>query len=212
MAHPPDNVANRPSSPWQAAYVARTLSLHSQGWALLLLTTWFLYITVRRSPYHRQVAAKARLLPLAVWLPIWAASGCAATHCIAAYLGLLSLLSTRSTYLNVGEAALYSICWWASGLALIGIYYPKVDGEGREFIGPGCLPWLAGVLHRCVLQALQLNLLSIVTRVPPLNASHPAVLVRADNRLSGGRPAHGPGLWLLDLLAPAPHVARGHAV
>ncbi|KAL4422853.1 hypothetical protein ABPG75_009050 [Micractinium tetrahymenae] len=53
-----------------------------EGWVNLLLTTWYMWITLRYVPYHR-------------------------------------------SYLNIGEAFLYSWCWYASGLALIGIYYPQ---------------------------------------------------------------------------------------
>lgn len=38
-----------------AAKCTASLLTPVQGWALLLLSTWFLYITVRRAPYHRQV-------------------------------------------------------------------------------------------------------------------------------------------------------------
>ena len=37
-------------------------------------------------------------------------------------------------YLNITEAFLYSWCWYASGLALIGVYYPAVRG-GRATEG-----------------------------------------------------------------------------
>lgn len=57
-----------------------------QGWINLLLMSYFLYLTIRRVPYHR-------------------------------------------SYLNVAEAFLYSWCWYASGLVLIGIYYPQVTWE-----------------------------------------------------------------------------------
>ena len=31
------------------------------------------------------------------------------------------------TWLNVAEACLYSSCWYASGLCLLGIYYPQAS-------------------------------------------------------------------------------------
>lgn len=55
-----------------------------QGWALFLLASYFLYITIRRVPFHR-------------------------------------------AYLNIGEAFLYSWCWLAAGLAVLGTYYPQVE-------------------------------------------------------------------------------------
>lgn len=37
----------------------------------------------------------------------------------------LPLASPATAYLNVGEAFLYSWCWFASGLAVLGTYYPR---------------------------------------------------------------------------------------
>ncbi len=126
-------------------------------------------------------------------------------------------LVTCSTYLNVGEGALYSMCWWASGLALIGVYYPQVDwalGQHRAqpVVGQNdlcrtvCAPQQVGPLWSHIL------LPQLKPCAPHSTAFCPAVLAQADHRLPGGRPAHGPGFWLPDLLAPAPHVARGHAL
>lgn len=52
------------------------------GWINLLLTSHYLYLTIRRVPMHRRL-------------------------------------------LNMTDGLLYSFCWWAAGLGLIGIYYPQ---------------------------------------------------------------------------------------
>lgn len=74
-----------------------------QGWANLLLITWFLWLTIRRVPYHR-------------------------------------------TYLNIAEAFLYSWCWYAAGLALIGIYYPQASLQaGPDWHGCGPKTAVTGI-------------------------------------------------------------------
>lgn len=92
-----------------------------QGWVNLLLITWYMWITIRYVS-GGQGGGWARWL-LAVPSNAAPVSG----HLLVRPMQV----PYHRSYLNIGEAFLYSWCWYASGLALIGIYYPQAGVAGR---------------------------------------------------------------------------------
>ena len=70
---------------------------------------------------------------------------------------------------NLADALLYSSCWWASGLGLIGIYYPQARGWRGS--SAGCKVAVATAVATDMGQIMPANTLALqshlLTPIPP---------------------------------------------